>query len=60
MREWLFGLRDSSEHIEMMDLAVLLREISGRGEAERNLCRSILETVLTYSDTKGESSFLSY
>lgn len=60
MREWLFGLRDSSEHREMMDLAILLREISGRGEPERNLCRSILETVLTYSDTKGESSFLSY
>lgn len=60
MRDWLLGLRDSSEHREMMDLAVLLREISGRGEAERNLCRSILESVLIYSDTKGESSFLSY
>lgn len=60
MRDWLFGLRDSDEHREMMDLAVLLREISGRGEAERNLCRSILETVLRYSDEKGETSFLGY
>lgn len=60
MREWLFGLRDSNEHREMMDLAVLLREISGRGDAERNLCRSILETVLRYSDEKGETSFLGY
>lgn len=58
VREWLSELRDSAEHREMMDLAVLIREVAGRGEAERVLCREMLESIVRYSDTKSESNFL--
>lgn len=60
VRQWLDGLRDSAEHREMMDLAVMLREIAGRGDAERELCRDVLEAILKYSDAKAETSYLSY
>jgi hypothetical protein len=43
-----------------MDLAILLRELASRGEAERDLCRDMLEAILRYSDAKGETSFLSF
>ena len=48
-----------TEHREMMDLAILIREIASRGEAERALCRAILESVLRYSVSRGDTSFLS-
>jgi len=60
VREWLTSLRDSSEHREMMDLAVLVREISNRGEAERQMCREVLEAVLRYSKNNSEMSYLNF
>ncbi len=60
MREWLSSLRRSADHTERMELAVLLRELSDRGDAERHLCKELLKTMLKYSDEKNESSFLSY
>ena len=60
IRTWLNSLRSSAEYREMMDLAVLLREIAGRGEAERQMCREVLESVLKYSDSKSDTSFLSF
>lgn len=59
IREWLAGIRSSAEHREMMDLAVLVREIASRGESERLLCREILESVLRYSKARDATSFLS-
>ena len=59
VRAWLGDLRSSAEHREMMDLAVLIREIASRGDAERNLCREVLESVLRYADGRGDTSFLS-
>ncbi len=60
IRNWLRTLRDSAEHREMMDLAVLLREIAARGDGERQLCRELLESILRFSDTKTETSFLNF
>ncbi len=60
VRSWITGLRDSAVHRETMDLAILLRELASRGEAERDLCRDMLEAILRYSDAKGETSFLSF
>lgn len=57
LRDWLSNLRDSQEHREMMDLAVLLREISSRGEIERKMCREILEAILGYSNSKEDTSY---
>jgi len=59
VREWLRALRDSPEHKEMMDLALMIREVASRGDAERILCREMLESVVRFSDIKGETSFLS-
>lgn len=49
IREWLAGVRGSAEHREMMDLAVLVRELATRGAAERKLAREIIASVLEYS-----------
>lgn len=60
IRKWLSNLRDSAEHKEMMDLAILVRELSSRGESERRMCREILETVLRFAEDKNETSYLGY
>ena len=60
VREWLSNMRDSAEHKEMLDLAILLREISTRGDGERKMCRELLESILRFSDSKNETSFLSF
>ena len=57
VREWLKDLRDSPEHKEMLDLAVLVREISSRGEAEREMCREILEAIVKYSEAEIGNKF---
>ncbi len=59
IRQWLDGVRSSAEHREMMDLAILIREIANQGENERALCREILESVLKYSRSRDETNFLS-
>lgn len=60
VRDWLAEFRGGAEHREMMDLAVMVREIAGRGEAERRLCRDILAALVQYTDDRTEASFLSY
>lgn len=60
VRNWIAALRGSSENRERLDLAVLIREVSGRGDAERKLCRELLEAIVRFSDEKSETSYLSY
>ena len=60
VRDWLHNLRDSDEHRDLLDLAVLVREIARRGDAEREMCREVLEAVLKYSNSQNETSFLSF
>ena len=60
VRDWLQELRGTGDYKEMLDLAILVREIAGRGEAERDLCRQILESFVNYSKDKSETSFLNY
>jgi len=58
VRSWLAEFRGGAEHREMMDLAVMIREVAGRGEAERQMCREMLEAVMRYTDSQTEGSFL--
>ena len=58
VRSWLAGLRSSASHREMMDLAILIREVASRGDAERALCRELLESVLRFAEGRGDTSFL--
>jgi signal transduction protein with GAF and PtsI domain len=58
VRDWLAELRSSAEHREMMDLALLIREVASRGEAERTLCKEVLEAILRFSEGRSNTSFL--
>jgi signal transduction protein with GAF and PtsI domain len=58
VREWLQGLRSSAAHREMMDLAILIREVASRGEAERALCREVLESVLRFAEGQADTTYL--
>ena len=60
VRDWLTGMRAAAEHREMLDLAVLVREIASRGESERALCKEILEAISHHSKKNSETSFLSF
>jgi signal transduction protein with GAF and PtsI domain len=60
VRDWVAGLRGSAENRERLDLAVLLREVAGRGDSERKLCRELLESIVRFSNDKNETSYLSY
>jgi len=57
---WLASVRSSSEHKEMLELAVMIREVVSRGEAERKMCKEIIESVVRYSDSKIDTSFLNF
>jgi len=37
-----------------------LREVASRGDAERKLCKQLLEAIVGYSDVKGETSYLQF
>ena len=60
VRKWLDELRKTSEHKEILELAVLVRELSSRGEEERRMCRQIIESILEFSDSKADTGFLSF
>lgn len=60
VRAWLGSIRDSSGHRERLDLALLVRELARRGDSERRLARELLESLLKYSDTMNETSYLGY
>ncbi|HQY68425.1 MAG TPA: GAF domain-containing protein [Pyrinomonadaceae bacterium] len=60
VRKWVAELRDAGESRERLDLSVLVREVASLGDAERKLCRELLETILRYSDTKASTSFMNY
>jgi signal transduction protein with GAF and PtsI domain len=58
IRDWLRGVRENPEHREAVEIAVLLRELASRGEAERRLCRELLESLLKYSEDTKDTSYL--
>lgn len=60
MREWLKNIRDSDEHKEMIDLALIIKEIASRGVNERQICKQVLEAILQYSDHTTETSYLNF
>lgn len=60
LREWLETIRGTAENRERLELAMLIHEVAKRGEAERRLCRELLDTVIRYSDFRDGSNYLSY
>ncbi len=59
LRAWLHNLRETPEHREMMDLALLVREIALVGERERNLCKEVLESFLRFNGSDLDSKYSS-
>lgn len=60
VRAWLRELRDANEYKELLELAVLVRQIAARGEAEREMCREILESLLKFMEKNDETGFLNF
>lgn len=60
IRAWIANSRAGADHRERLDLAVMVRELSTKGDAERHLAKELLEAMLRFSDSKNESSYLKY
>ncbi|MFV0390198.1 MAG: GAF domain-containing protein [Pyrinomonadaceae bacterium] len=56
LMDWLKGVREDSKHKDLLELALLVRSVSQNGDAERKLCKSILEAFAQY----GHGQFGSY
>jgi GAF domain-containing protein len=54
---WLKKVRSAPEHRDLLLLAVRLRDIAGRGEQERALCRDVLEALDRFTASKSAAGF---
>ena len=54
--KWLKTVRSAPEHRDLLMLAIRLRDIAGRGDAERALCRDVLEALDRFTGKKSASS----
>ena len=54
--KWLEEVRSAPEHRDLLSLAVRLRDIASRGDAERALCRELLEALAHFTEKKSASS----
>jgi GAF domain-containing protein len=52
LREWVNSIVAAPEHRDMGMLWISLREIFGKGDAERQLCRDLLETLARFSQKR--------
>jgi GAF domain-containing protein len=52
---WLDKVRSAPEHRDLILLAVRLRDIASRGDAERALCREVLEALDRFTEKKSTS-----
>jgi signal transduction protein with GAF and PtsI domain len=60
LREWLKTVRSAPEHREMIELALLVRDVAASGEPARRLCREILEAVRRFSEPSQTESYLNF
>lgn len=61
LQAWLAAIRTAPSHRELLEIALLVRELSQTGDAERKLCREILESFVGYSNVKTSTeSFLNF
>lgn len=57
VRQWLRKVRAAPEHRDLLLMAASLREIASRGDAERELCRDMLDALARYTDKSTGSGF---
>ncbi len=56
LRKWLKKVRSAPEHRDLMQMAVSLRDIANRGDAERELCRDLLDALARFTEKRSGSS----
>jgi signal transduction protein with GAF and PtsI domain len=56
LRDWLKTVRSAPEHRDLMQMAISLRDVAARGDAERELCRDILDALAKYTEKRSASS----
>ncbi|PWT79532.1 MAG: hypothetical protein C5B44_06750, partial [Acidobacteria bacterium] len=56
LREWVKNTSAAPQHRDLMLLWISLREIVGRGDAERELCRSLLESLARFTERQSGGS----
>ncbi len=56
VQKWLQSVRAAPEHRDMVGMAVALREVASRGEAERQLCREVIEALERFSEKRSATS----
>src|SRR5205085_5809141 len=52
VRQWLEDVRSAPEHRDLLQLAVSLRDVASRGDAERQLCRDILDALVRWTEKR--------
>lgn len=56
-RLWIARQKGKPEHLELLELAVLVKEVAGRGKAHRKLCKELLEAMLNFAADEEEHTF---
>ena len=57
LRRWARSVRSAPEHRDLLIMAIALTEIADAGEAERGLCRNIVDALGKWSRKKSFSPF---
>jgi signal transduction protein with GAF and PtsI domain len=60
LQSWLKTVQAAPEHRDLLSLAVSLQAIAARGEAERHLCRDMLEAIARWTDRRRTSESVGY
>ena len=55
LNEWLKNVDAAPEHRDLLALALSLRDIVSRGDAEREMCRELLETLARFAEKRSSS-----
>lgn len=55
LSEWLKSVDAAPEHRDLLLLAISLRDIVSRGDAEREMCRDLLETLARFAEKRSSS-----
>jgi sigma-B regulation protein RsbU (phosphoserine phosphatase) len=55
LTEWLKSVDAAPEHRDLLQLAVYLRDIVSRGDAEREMCRDLLDVLARFAKKRSSS-----
>jgi hypothetical protein len=56
LKQWLSQIQAAPEHRDLLQMAVALRDVASRGDAERELCRAVLEALARFTEKRAASS----